>query len=116
MLSPSLTVKMDDAASVASDDSDFVILPDCFDLDKPLPGFSTVATGAVNTVTELVDKHVNFVPRKTVEAPPNEETSSSDSDDTFKVHGCMTSCRHKLHVTMNDVYLLLLLPLLLFFI
>ena len=177
MLSLSLTVKMDDAASVASDDSDFVVvLPDCFDLDKPLPGFSslrslnsinkpttsikshdshvtsqdgsitpkveapadaqpapvggaspdaarkasfvperitlkqvkdgrlyrnpiTVATGIVNTVTELVDKRVNFVPKKTVEDPPNEESDSSDSDDTFEVRGCMASY-HRVAMTI----------------
>lgn len=155
---------MDDTASVASDDSDFVVLiPDCFDLDKPLPGFSiksttslneptdsikshdshvtskgeiispkaelphapvepavgavggaspetarkasfvperitlkqvkdsrlyrnpiTVATGLVNTVTDLVDKRVHFGPKKLAEAPPNDD-SSSDSEDTFEV-------------------------------
>ena len=157
---------MDDTASVASDDSDFVVvIPDCFDLDKPLPGFSsirsttslddptasiksrdshvtskddtvppkveappprpaersppsssetspetvrkmtfvpqritlrqvkdsrlyrnpiTMATGLVNTVTDLVDKRVHFGPKKSEEAPPKEE-SESDSDDSFEV-------------------------------
>ena len=159
------TVKLDDddAASVASNDSDFVVvIPDCFDLDKPLPGFSsirsttslddptasikscgshvtsqdeipqpkvdvlvtgvdpepsvggaspdtarkanfvperitlkqikdgrryhnpiTVATGLVNTVTDLVDRHIHFGPKKT---PPTDSSSSdSDDDDTFEV-------------------------------
>ena len=157
-------VKLDDAASVASDDSDFVVvLPDCFDLDKPLSGFSslrssindptasvkshdsqvisqqdtasvkakppshvndhlppvggaspdtarkanfvperitlkqvkdsriynpiTMATGLVNTVTDLVDKRVHFGPKKT---PPPQDSSSSDSDDDFEV--CISHC------------------------
>ena len=160
---PSIAVKLDDAASVASDDSDFVVvIPDCFDLDKPMPGFSsvrsssslnehtasikscdsqvtfqdetvtpmlepqthnvdppvggaspdtarkanfvperitlqlvkdgrlyrnplTVATGLVNTVSDLVDKRVHFGPKKSSEAPPIHDSSSSDSDDTFEV-------------------------------
>ena len=148
------TVKVDDTASVASDDSDFVvIIPDCFDLDKPLPGYSsirsttslneptdsinshtskdepkvddptdpqpsvggaspetarkanfvleritlkqvkdgrlyrnpiTLATGLVNTVTDLVDRRIHFGPCKPGEAPPT-DSSSSDSDDAFEV-------------------------------
>ena len=164
---PLSPVKEDD---VATDDSDFVVvIPDCFDLDKPLPGFSsirslsslnepsaslkshdshvtsqdetvppkveapadpqlvpvggaspdaarkanfvperitlkqvrdsrlycnpiTVATGLVNTVTDLVDKRVNFAPKKMVEVPPNEESDTSDSDDeAFEVCNCMCS-------------------------
>ena len=155
------SVKLDDAASVASDDSDFVVvLPDCFDLDKPLSGFSslrssvcdptasikshdsqvtsqqntplvkaeppshaippvggaspdtarkanfvperitlkqvkesrrynpiTVATGLVNTVTDLVDKSVNFGPKKTTDdtPPTTQDSSTSDSDEDFEV-------------------------------
>ena len=160
-LSLSPSVKLDDAASVASEDSDFVVvLPDCFDLDKPLSGFSslrssvcdptasikshdsqvtsqqntpsvkvetpshvtplvggaspdtarkanfvperitlkqvkesrlynpiTMATGLVNTVTDLVDKRVNFSPKKsTDDAPPTtHDSSTSDSDEDFEV-------------------------------
>jgi hypothetical protein len=167
MFSLSLSlVHLDDAASVASDDSDFVVvLPDCFDLGKPLSGFSslrssiidpttsikshdsqvtsqqeipsikadppshvtgasppvggaspdtarkanfvperitlkqvkesrrynpiTVATGLVNTVTDLVDKRVNFGPKTTSadNAPPT--SSSSDSDEDFEVYGAL---------------------------
>ena len=167
-------VNLDDAASVASDDSDFVVvLPDCFDLGKPLSGFSslrssiidpttsikshdgqvtsqqemlsikaeppshvtgasppvggaspdtarkanfvperitlkqvkesrlynpiTVATGLVNTVTDLVDKRVNFGPKTTTadDAPPT--SSSSDSDEDFEVYRAQTvvkKCRN----------------------
>ena len=166
------TVKLDndDAASVASNDSDFVVvIPDCFDLDKPLPGFSsirsttslddptasiksrdghvtsqdeipppkvdvtvtgeptvggaspdtarkanfvperitlkqikdgrryrnpiTVATGLVNTVTDLMDRRINFGPKKT---PPTDSSSSdSDDDDAFEVRAC--ACVPYLH-------------------
>ena len=46
----------------------------------------TVATGLVNTVTDLVDKRVHFGTRKTTEVPPpSHDSSSSDSDDNFEV-------------------------------
>ena len=50
---------------------------------------TTVATGLVNTVTDLVDKRVNFGPKKTTDdAPPT--PSTSDSDEDFEVHNTTT--------------------------
>ena len=47
----------------------------------------TVATGLVNTVTDMVDKRVNFGPKKTSDdAPPTtQDSSTSDSDEDFEV-------------------------------
>ena len=47
-------VNLDDAASVMSDDSDFVVvLPDCFDLGKPLSGFSSLRSSVIDPATSI---------------------------------------------------------------
>ena len=49
----------------------------------------TMATGLVNTITDLVDKCINFGPEKTKDdAPPT--PSTSDSDEDFEVHSTTT--------------------------